>query len=189
VALIAQGIILLASRAFYAAHRSWNPLIIQVIGALLSLLGAEGALWLSGAHPLFKYFIESLFRVSDVPGTNILMIAIGASLGQLVMGLLALLTLRTVAESVAGSFVRPLLEGFGAAILGGAASYGALAFMGNIAPLTTLFSVFTEAVIAGMVGLIASAAVLALLENEEFRDVYRALHSIRARVLPPQSEF
>ena len=77
----------------------------------------------------------------------------------------------------------------GSAILGGAASYGTLAFMGNIAPLTTLTAVFTEAVIAGMVGLIASAAVLALLENEEFRDVYRALHQLRTRVLPPQSEF
>lgn len=189
VGLIAQCLILLASRAFYAAHRSWNPLLIQIAGALVSLAGAGTALWLSGAHPLFRYFVESLFRVSDIPGTTIIMVALGATLGQLFMGILALLTLGSVARGVAGNFMRPLLEGFGAAIIGGAASYGALAFMGNIAPLTTLTSVVTEAFLAGMVGLIASAAVLALLENEEFRDVYRALHGFGTRYLAPQSEF
>ncbi len=189
VGLIAQGLILLASRAFYAAARSWNPLIIQIVGAFVSLIGAQTMLWLSGAHPLFRFFIESLFRVSDVSGTGVLMIALGATLGQILMGLLALLTLSSVAKGVARSFARPFLEGLAAAILGGAASYGILAFTGNIAPLTTLFSVFTEAFIAGIVGLIASAAVLALLENEEFRDVYQALHGLRTRLLPPQSEF
>jgi putative peptidoglycan lipid II flippase len=189
IGLIAQGIILLASRAFYAAHRSWNPLIIQIVGAGVSLIGVEVALSLAGTHPLFRLFVEALFRVSDVPGTDVLMIALGATVGQIAMGVLALVTLGSVAPKVARSFLRPMLEGFGAAILGGAAAYGALAFMGNIAPLTTLASVFTEALIAGIVGLIASAAVLALLENKEFRDVYEALHRLGTRVLPPQSEF
>lgn len=189
VGLIAQGLILLASRAFYAAHRSWNPFIIQMVGAVVSLLGASTLLWAAHTHPLFQFFVESLFRVSDIPGTGVLMVALGATLGQVVMALFALITLGQVAPGVARSFMRPLLEGMGAAILGGAAAYGSLAIMGNIAPLTTLVSVFTEAFIAGMVGLIASAAVLALLENQEFREVYRALHDIRTRVLPPQSEF
>ncbi len=189
IALVAQGIILLASRAFYAAHRSWNPLVIQGIGAMVSVTGALTMLSVSATHPLVRFFIESLFRVSDISGTGVLMVALGATLGQLVMAVCALFTLRTVAVGVAGNLLRPLLEGLGAAIIGGSAAYGVLAFLGNLAPLTTLVSVFTEAFIAGMVGLIASAAVLLLLENKEFKDVYRALHGMRTRLLPPQSEF
>lgn len=189
VALLAQGIILLASRAFYAAHRSWNPLMIQLIGAAVSCGGAIGALSLAHTYPLFRYFVEAMFRVSDVYGTDILMIAIGATLGQLIMMLMALLTLRKVAPGVAGSYLRPLLEGIGAAIIGGAAAYAALALMGNIAPLDTLIAVFTEALVAGVAGMLVAAAVLLLLENEEFKDVYRALRHIGSRFLPPLSEF
>jgi putative peptidoglycan lipid II flippase len=104
VGLLAQGLILLASRAFYAAQRSWNPLFIQIGGAIVSFIGAEGALWLSHTHPFFKYFVEALFRVADVPGTDVLMIALGATLGQLVMGALALITLRVVARGSCGEF-------------------------------------------------------------------------------------
>jgi putative peptidoglycan lipid II flippase len=153
--LLAQGIILLASRAFYAAHRSWNPLFVQ-------------------------------FGDAGVPGTAVLFIAIGATVGQLALCLVALLTLPVVAPGVARGFSRPLFEGFGAAILGGAASYGALTAMGNISPLTSFVAVFTQGAVAGIVGLAVSGAVLALLENQEFKDLYKSLSKLRnLRALSP----
>lgn len=189
IGLVAQGIVLLASRAFYAANRSWNPLILQVVGFIVSLVAAWGGLWLAEAVPFVRYFVETLLRVEDVPGARVLFIALGATLGQLFMGALALITLRAVAPGVATSLARPMLEGAAAAVIGGAAAYGALTFMGNIAPLTTLFAVLAQGVVAGMVGLIAAASVLILLENKEFRDVYESLRKITSpRILPPLSE-
>jgi predicted membrane protein len=85
--------------------------------------------------------------------------------------------------------VRPLFEGIGAAIIGGTAAYTALALMGNIAPLTTLLAVFTQGLVAGLAGLAASIAVLILLENQEFKELFRALQHASRRALPPQSEF
>lgn len=189
IGLVAQGIVLLASRAFYAANRSWNPLVLQVFGFVISLSAAWAGLWVAGEFPVARYFVETLFRVEDVSGANVLFIALGATIGQLVMGTLALLTLRTVAPGVARSLLRPMLEGVAAAIIGGAAAYGALTFMGNIAPLTTLFAVLAQGVVAGMVGLIAAASILVLLENKEFRDVYESLRKITSpKILPPLSE-
>lgn len=186
VALIAQGLVLLASRAFYAAGRSWNPFFIQVAGLMASVAFAYGALYLAATYPSVQYFLESLFRVEDVPGAEILFIALGASLGQVVMGVAAFATLRTVAPGVGRGLVRPLFEGLGAAIMGGSAAYGALGFMGNIASLSTLPSVFTQGVVAGMVGLIVSGAVLSLLENKEFRDLFAVLRKLTStRALPP----
>jgi len=179
IGLMAQGLVLLASRAFYAAKRSWNPLAIQLVALVLSVGGALGLLWLAQAFPGVRYFVEVLLRVEDVPGTGVLFIALGAMLGQVAAGILAMLTLRSVAPGVAGSVVRPAFEGAAAAILGGAAAYGVLSYLGNIAPLTTLFYVFTEAAIAGMVGLMVAAAVLALLANKEFRDLTDSLRKLR----------
>lgn len=189
VGLIAQGFVLLASRAFYAANRSWNPFFVQVGGAVVSIVAALSALALSYAHPEFAYFIESLFRVEDVPGATVLLVALGATIGQIAMALVALLTLKDVLPNIAPTLMRPTLEGLGAAILGGSAAYGVLAFMGNIAPLTTLLAVLTQAFAAGVVGLAVSAAVLILLENREFGDVYEALRRESfAKGLPPLSE-
>lgn len=178
VGLLAQGLILLASRAFYAAGRSWNPLLVQLVGAALSIVGAYSLLRYADIAPLFRYFIEAMLRVPDVPGASILFIALGAAAGQLVMAALALLTLRSVAPGVARQLVRPLLEGLGAATLGGAAAYGSLALMGTIAPLTKLVIVFAEGAVAGIVGLLVAGTVLVLLENQEFRDLVAALRKL-----------
>jgi putative peptidoglycan lipid II flippase len=186
VGLMAQGIILLAARAFYAAQKSWNPLLVQLADCGISVALAWSFVKLAGTYPMMRYFVEALFRVGDVEGTNILFIALGATIGQLIMGVVALITLRTVAPGVAGSLLRPMCEGFGAAILGGAASYGVLSFMGTLAPLSKLSTVFIEGAVAGMVGLAVAAAVLSLLENQEFRDLIDALKRLSStKVLRP----
>ena len=179
VGLMAQGLVLLASRAFYAAKKSWNPLLIQVAGLVVSVGGALSLLSLATTFPGIRYFIEALLRVEDVPGTDVLLIAMGAMLGQVATGVLALVTLQNVAPGVSKSLARPMLEGAAAAILGGASAYGVLSFFGNLAPATTLAYVFTEALLAGMVGLAVSAAVLALLANKEFKDLMDSLKRLR----------
>ncbi|MES2668217.1 MAG: lipid II flippase MurJ [Patescibacteria group bacterium] len=179
IGLMAQGIVLLASRAFYAAKHSWNPLFIQLGGLVVSVVSAVGLLSLASAYPDVRYFVEALLRVEGVPGTDVLLIAIGSMLGSVATGVLALATLGSVAPGVARSLFRPMFEGAAAAILGGAAAYGVLSFAGNLAPATTLAVVFTETVLAGMVGLAVAGAVLSLLANKEFRDLADSLRRLR----------
>ena len=188
IGLLAQGIILLASRAFYAANRSWNPLIVQFGDAGIAVAVAYALLHYSISHPFVRYFFEALFRISDVQGSPVLFIAVGATVGQLIMGVVALVTLRTVAPGVATSLMRPLFEGLGAGIIGGAASYGILVLLGQIAPLTKLTVVFAQGAIAGIVGLAVAGAVLVVLENQEMRDLAASLSKIRSfAVLKPSA--
>lgn len=175
ISLLAQGLILLCARAFYAAGRSWNPLFVQLGDAGVSVAVAYLLVHIARIHPFLRYFMEALFRISDVPGSPVLFIAMGYAIGQFAMLVVALITLRVVAPGVARSLMRPLFEGMAAAILGGAASYGVLALGGSIAPLTRLTAVFAEALIAGMVGLFVAGFVLWLLENQEFRDLIASL--------------
>ncbi|MEK9160854.1 MAG: lipid II flippase MurJ [Patescibacteria group bacterium] len=174
-ALVPQGLVLLAARAFYAAGRSWMPFVIQILGLLASVGGAAGTLALARTYPFARDFIEALMRVEGVQGSDILFIAFGAMLGYILMGIVALVTLRTVAPGVAGSLVRPIMEGTGAAIVGGTVAYWTLALMGNIAPLSTLASVLAQGLTAGIVGVVAAAGVLFLLENKEFKDICTSL--------------
>jgi putative peptidoglycan lipid II flippase len=185
VGLVAQGFILLCSRAFYAAKRSWMPLVIQLFGLIASSGGALLALTVVASESTSLFFIENLLRVEGVSGTQVLLIAAGASAGQILMGLIALATLSQVAKGLAGPLTRPLFEALGASIVGGGAAYLSLTLMGNIAPLSTLSSVLAQTLVAGMVGLVVTAGVLYVLKNQELIELVASVKKLTASALPP----
>src|SRR3990167_38904 len=186
--LVAQGLVLLFSRAVYAVKQSWWPLIYQVVGGVVSVLMA----WYLLTFPPegFLEWLSKLLRVSDVSGTEILFVALSASVGQVVLALWSLAALSRVTPTLALSLVRPLVHGIFATLVGGAATYGALMVGSEIAPLTTSLAVFAEGLAAGIVGLAASGLALFVLKNEEFRDVLKSLSHLPGirTILPPVAE-
>lgn len=192
VGLVAQGLILLFSRALYAVRQSWRPFAYQVAGGLLSVILA--VVFLAMPNAGLPASLASLLKVGDVPGTPILLIALAATLGQLFLAVFSLVALRSVSPGLAGTLTRPLFDGSIAALAGGAAAYATLFFEGGIAPLTTLLSVFIQGFVAGMIGLFAAGLALYFVENEEFRIVTSALSRLigvpggRSGVLAPSAE-
>ncbi len=192
VGLVAQGLVLLFSRALYAARQSWRPLLYQVLAGALTVFLA--LTFLSGEESGLLPFLANLLRVGDVHGTEILFIALAATIGQIFLAFLSLWALREIAPGIARSLMRPSLDGAVAALAGGAAAYATLAFEGGIAPLTTLAAVFTQGCIAGIVGLSVAALALYFIENEEFlimKNAFdRLMHPPEAPtdVLPPSAE-
>ena len=192
VGLAAQGIVLLFSRALYAARQSWRPLAYQLMGGVLTVLLAMTFLAMpSDGLPMT---VSSFLKVADIPGTQILLLALAVTLGQVFLALLSLLALRNIAPGLFRMLSRSLLDGIVAAFAGGAAAYAVLVFEGGIAPLTTLAAVFTQGLIAGIVGLATSAFALFFVENEEFRIVVNALLRLvkspdeQSAALPPSAE-
>ncbi|MBU6388618.1 hypothetical protein KGQ72_01965 [Patescibacteria group bacterium] len=192
VGLVAQGLVLLFSRALYAVHQSWRPLAYQVAGGALTVLFAVAFLALPASG--LPTSLADFLKVGDVHGTSILLVALAATLGQVFLVLLSLLALRSVSPGLSRMLSRPLVDGSLAALAGGAAAYGTLVLEGGIAPLTTLMAVFIQGLLAGVVGLIASALALYFVENEEFLIVAGALAKLirvpssRSGVLAPSAE-
>lgn len=192
VGLVAQGLVLLFSRALYAVKQSWRPLSYQIAGGLLTILLA--IVFLANSDSRILLSLAALLKVGDVHGTAILLVALAATVGQIFLALLSLLALRSVSPGLAGTLMRPIIDGGIAAVAGGVAAYATLALLGGIAPLTTLMAVFTQGLIGGAVGLCAAAFALYLIENEEFRIVTGALGRLlrvpgeRSTVLLPSAE-
>lgn len=190
VGLVAQGLILLFSRALYAVHQSWRPFLYQLAGGAFTVIIAAAFL----ALPMqgLSASLSTLLKVGDVPGTTILLVALAATAGQIFLAFLSLLALRSVSPSLATMLIRPLFDGTLAAVAGGAAAYATLVLEGGIAPLTTLMSVFIQGFVAGIAGLVAAALALYVVENEEFRIVTNALAKLvqgeRLGALLPSAE-
>ena len=176
VGLVAQGLVLLFSRALYAVRQSWRPLMYQLFGGFFTIILA--LYFLSFSSSRVTLVLASLLRVGDVHGTEILFLALATTLGQIFLLILSLIALRSVTPGLTKTLLRPLRDGFLAVLIGGGATYGVLSIEGGVAPLSTLLSVFTQGCIAGIVGLTVSALTLFYLENEEFRIVANALSKL-----------
>ena len=191
VGLVAQGLVLLFSRALYAARQSWRPLIYQVVAGALTVLLALS--FLSG-NDESRSVLAGFLRVGDVAGTSVLFVALASTLGQIFLVVLSLIALRRVAPGLARSLVRPCRDGAAAALVGGLVAYGTLMLEGGVASLTTLISVSLEGFLAGLVGLAAAALALFLLKNEEILTMADAFDRLvrvpadRSAALTPSAE-
>jgi putative peptidoglycan lipid II flippase len=192
IGLAAQGLVLLFSRALYAARQSWRPLGYQILAGILTVVLAWSFLRAATGETLGV--IARLLRVADVPGTAVLLVAFATTLGQLALVALSLVALRNVTPGLATMLGRSLRDGGLSALLGAGAAYGVLAIEGGLAPLTTLAAVCIQGTIAGVVGLAVAGLTLFFVENEEFRIVSGALSKLlrlsgpSTAVLSPSAE-
>lgn len=175
ISLTAQSITLLIARAYYATGNTRKPLYYGFVDIVVSIISAFSLVYLFHHWLMFKNFVESLLRVGDVPGTDMLMLAFGYALGA-------------IAECVVGygyfgkdfslsvsRLSRLLFETFSASILGGAVSYYVLSLFGSAQSTHTTVGLVSEGAIAGIGGLVVTAGILYLLNNQEFLEAYTSL--------------
>ncbi len=192
VGLVVDALELLFSRALYAIRQSWWPLAYQLATAVLTI--GLASLFLILPADRFAAPLAALLRVSDVPGTNILLLALANVVGQFFLVGLSIVVLRKTAPGLARALLLPARDGLAAGIAGGAVAYVVLSFMGGIAPLTTSLAVLSQGLAAGVAGLAAAAITLHLLGNEEFRTMVAAAERLwrercgGANVLKPSGE-
>lgn len=173
IGLVAQGLVLLFSRALYAIRQSWWPLFYQLISGGGTILIA--LVFLAMPASGLPLILASHLKVADVAGMPVLLLALASTLGQILLALLSLGALHRAAPGLARSLMRPCIDGLIAAALAGGAAYATLALLGGLAPLTTFAAVLLQGALAGLAGLAAAALILYVIENEEFRIVAGAL--------------
>jgi hypothetical protein len=122
-------------------------------------------------------FIESFLRVSDVPGTEVLALPLAYAAGSII-GTLVLIVLF---ERTFGGFLRGIGRVCGEAMVaggvGGAATYGALAALGELTDTTTFSLLLIHGFVAGVVGLVAIILTYMLMRSQELEEMHQALRS------------
>jgi putative peptidoglycan lipid II flippase len=174
LSLAAQSISLLIARAYYAVGDTRKPLYRGIIDIVVSIGSAFLFVAIFHASPFVRDFVESLLRVSDIPGTSVLMLALGYTLGALAQ---CFVGFRFVLRDFAISFdkLRTLsFQSFCAAILGGGASYVVLTLTGIAGTVNTVFGLVFQGLLSGGTGLLVTVFVLWLLKNKELEEALAA---------------
>ncbi len=181
LSVVAQSLIGLLVRGYYAAGKTRRPLVINLIFTALEVFLALALLYFFRNYDVFRYFIENLLRVPDVPGTELLMLPLGYSIGTIFnyYALWMLFKKDFLPNGEGMPLRRTLFQSFSAAVLAGTMSYGMLSITGNMFDINTTIELLIQGTFAGIVGIMVGGVILGLLGSEELKVV---LGSLRKKI-------
>lgn len=175
ISLAAQNLNLLFVRAYYASGNTKKPLVVNLITAILVIVFSFGLVVLFESVPAFRVFMETLLRVTGIPGTAVLMLPLGYSLALIINAILLWILFQRdfsrFFKEVAPTFIQSAV----AAFIMGAVSYLGLDILDDVFNLDTFWGILLQGFLAGLAGILAGIAFLLVLKNSELTEVVRAL--------------
>ncbi len=172
-----QSLILLFVRAFYSAGHTRKPLIINLISTGILILCTYGLVKLFYFSPDFRYFISSLLRVEDLPGTAVLMLPLGYSIGTILNGIIHWIGFEKDFGGFSKEVKRTLFQSISASVILGYVSYLGLNLFAPFFHTDSLIGIFLQGFMAGVLGIMAGVLVLFLLKSRELAEAVSAIHS------------
>ncbi len=190
VSVLAQGMTALLSRAYYAKGDTMRPLTINFICSLLIIFLAYLFIQAFENIIFFRYFIESILKVSDIPGTEILMLPLAYSVGTILNFILHLFFIKKDFMGYESFITKTFFQSLGASFFIGLTAYLSLNVLSPIFGTTTFWGVFLQGFISGILGISSGIIVLYLLKNEELKDLFQTLHTKfwQVKVIAPVQE-
>lgn len=190
ISVIGQSLILLFVRAYYAEGKTKKPLLINVFSGLLIVLFGYVLTKAFFAFPIFRFFLEDLFKVSGQIGTSVLVLPLAYSFGVLVNTYLHWHMFEKDYKGFSKPVVSTLFQSFSASVIMGYVAFISLRFFNIFFPLTKAWNVFFQGFFAGILGIIVGIMILVILKNKEIEEIWRTLHHKfwKSNVVVPDQE-
>ncbi len=175
VSLIAQGLILLFIRGYYATGKTRLPLIVNVCSALLTILLAYVFVDLFRTIPMWQNFFEVLLRVEGIEGTEILMLPLAFSLSMIINAGVFWFLFQRDTHTFSRPIMRVFFEILSASVIMGFVAHQFLDLFDNVFDINTFWGIFAQGFFSGTLGIIAGITLLVLLGNREIKEIKGSL--------------
>jgi len=190
LSVLAQGMIALISRAYYAKGDTKRPLIINFICSLLIIVFAYLLMKIFENFLLFRYFMEALLKVNDIPGTEVMMLPLAYSVGTILNFILHWVFAKKDLVPKEAFISKTFFQSLGASFFLGLVSYLSLNVLSPIFGTTRFLGILFQGLISGILGITAAVIVLYLLKSEELNDLIKTLKTKfwHAKIVAPSPE-
>jgi len=176
VSLVAQALILLYVRAFYAAGKTITPVLINILSAAFIVGGAFFFSWLYDVSSNFSYTFVNLLRVADIANNKMLILPFVFSLGNIInLVFLALFFSFDFGSAGGKGFWRSCFHITASSVIIGVTTFYALRLFDAVFNLETFVGIFLHAVVAGGIGIAGGILFLIAVKNREWRELKKAL--------------
>ncbi|MFT5359774.1 MAG: putative peptidoglycan lipid II flippase [Candidatus Paceibacteria bacterium] len=178
VSVLAQGLVFLFVKGYYAAGQTWRPLLINLFSSGVIIGSAYGLLKIFANIPTFQFFIESILRVEGIPGTAVLMLPLAFSIGSILNFLLLWRVFSRDFPHVLGAKLgRTFFQSFSASFFMAVTSYQFLVIFGQVFDLDTFWGVLGQGFFAGVIGIGVAIFILYLMRSKELHEISKTLRS------------
>jgi len=190
ISILAQGMITLLSRSYYATGNTRRPLIVNFSCSVLIIILSYVFIHLFQNVSVFRYFIESLLKVYDISGTEVLMLPLAYSIGTILNFILYLVFVKKDFMPNESFITKTFFQSFTASFFLGLVAYLSLNIFSPIFGTITFWGVFLQGFISGIFGIIAAIIILYLLKNEELKDLVQTFTTKfwRVKIIAPPQE-
>ena len=176
ISLATQGLVLLFVRGYYAAGNTKKPLFVNVFSSVMVVVFAYIFIFMFKNYPSTLSYLETLLRVSNVPGTIMLALPIAYALGSILnFFLIWFLFKKDFLKEKCTKLDNIFRDSLISALLIGSVSYFSLSLLDNVFNINTGVGIFLQGFISGILGIIAGVLILFLLKNKELKDLLSAL--------------
>lgn len=176
VSLVAQALVLLFVRGYYAAGKTLKPVIINVFSSALIIVFAFLFTKLFETNQMWQYFIESLLRVDGLEGTSVLMLPLAFSLALLINAILFWISFQRDFKRFSKTLSATFFQSLSSAVVMGFVAHQVLDVLDDAVDINTFIGIFTQGFVAGVVGILAGVVTLSILKSRELREAWRAFH-------------
>lgn len=190
ISILAQGMTALISRAYYATGNTKRPLRINLLCSIIIIILSYLLINVFEHFPFFKYFIESLLKVTDIPGTAVLMLPLAYSIGTILNFILQWIFIKKDFMKGETFIAKTFFQSLGASFFIGFISYLGLNIFSPIFGTVTFWGVFLQGFISGVLGILVGILILFLFKNEELDELIKIFKTKfwRVKVIVPSQE-
>jgi putative peptidoglycan lipid II flippase len=190
ISLVFQGLSLLLVRGFYASNKTTVPFFISLFSGAVIVFSAYVFLRCFVLFDTFRFFLEELFRIGDIPGSPVLALALGFSFGSMINGVLLWFFFERLAPGFSRGVKKVLFDAFSASVIMGFITYLALQAFSPFFDLDRVVGLLGHSTIAFAFGLISGILTLILLDNREMGEIWSTVHGKfwKVKTLSPDAE-
>jgi putative peptidoglycan lipid II flippase len=170
ISLVAQSLILLFTRGYYAAGNTKKPLVINFFSAMLIIVLAYFFTHSFSSQNSFFVFLQSSLKIQGIVGAGVILLPLAYSIGTIVNAVWQWIAFeREFAEGMTKEISRSFWHSLSASLAMGIVAYEGLNLFALVFDRDTFLGIFLQGFLAGILGIIAGIIVLIALKNPEFK--------------------
>jgi len=190
ISVVAQSLMLLFVRGYYAAGLTRKPLIVNISSLTLIVVLALIFTRAYDYFPQFKNIMEALFRIEFLPGSEIIVLPLAFSIGVLINAFVLWICFKRDFDAPVREIARTLRQSFLAAVIMGFVAHQFLRVFDDVFDINTFVGIFLQGLLSGLFGILVGIFVLKILKNREMNVVIKTLKQKfwRAKPIAPDQD-
>ena len=188
--ITAQSIIVLLVRSFYASGKTWRPIAVNMVSAVLIIGAVPLLIKIFKGYGFFTAFFSNVLRIDNADGAMMLALPSAFSAGMIVNALILIYMFEKEFGGIVFSTRKTFIDVIGASLIMSFVSYVFLRFLDDVFNINTFVGISSQGFISALAGVAAFIFVLRSARNKELGEISVSLKNKfwRTPVVAPEPE-